>query len=188
MPRLFIGIKLNDPKNIINYQKKLQRSLSKSVIHWVESDNYHLTIKFLGEVESHFIKPIIQILEHLSQKSELFTLHSGGIGIFGSIQKPHVIWFGFKENPLLSSLQARIEKSLNEIGFNMGEKHFSPHITIGRVKSFTEEKKLSELLQVKDQINDCFEIVEFQLMQSILKREGPVHTMIKSFRLAEPHE
>lgn len=183
MPGLFIGIKINNAKNIVDLQKNLKISLSKSIINWVEPANFHLTLKFLGEVESHFITPINQILEHLSKGFKQFILQPDGLGIFGTIQKPHIIWYGFKENPLLSSMQASIEKSLSDIGFDTGDKSFSPHVTIARVKTLFEKDELYKSLQLINENSHYYEISDFQLIQSNLNKEGPVYKIIKSFEL-----
>ncbi len=183
MPRLFIGIKIICPESIIKLQEQLQNLLRRSTIKWVEPDNFHLTMKFLGEVESYIIMPIIQVLEHLTPKFNQFILKSEGLGTFGKSDNPHIIWYGFKENSILSSLQATIEKSLNELGFEADDKKFSPHLTLGRIKSLVERRELILFLQKKDHILDDYEIRDFQLIESILKKEGPVYKIIKSFQL-----
>ena len=183
MQRLFIGIKITCPESIINLQEQLQHLLQRSTIKWVEPDNFHLTMKFLGDVESHIITPLIQVLEHLAPKFNQFVLQSDGLGTFGKSNNPHIIWYGFKENPILSFLQTKIEKTLHQLGFESDEKKFSPHLTLGRIKFLVERKELALFLQKQDHIPDHYQIQNFQLVESILKKEGPVYKTIKSFQL-----
>lgn len=183
MPRLFIGIQISNSQHIKKIQEDLKELLCKSHIKWVEPENFHITLKFLGEVSSHTIEPLIQVLEHITKNYKKFSLNSKGLGIFGPVKKPHAIYYGFQENPLLKSMQRSIEKSLSELGFEIGEKGFSPHLTIGRVKFLFEIEKLFQVLQIKDRNLFTHEISKFQLIKSNLTQEGPNYIVIKSFEL-----
>jgi len=183
MPRLFVGIQITNSKHIKNLQEDLQKLLSKSHIKWVEPENFHITLKFLGEVDAHTIEPLSQVLEHSTKNYKKFSLNSKGLGIFGRAKKPHAIYYGFQENSILISIQRSIEKSMSELGFEFGAKGFSPHLTIGRVKTLFEKEELFRALQTKNKNSYTFEIGEFQLIKSNLTQEGPNYKVIKSFEL-----
>jgi 2'-5' RNA ligase len=183
MPRLFIGIQITNTEHLKKIQEDLKKILSKSLIKWVDPENFHITLKFLGEVDSPVIEPLIQVLEHLTINSSKFILNSNGFGIFGPQKRPRAIYYGFQENSVLISLQRSIEKSLSELGFDFEEKSFSPHLTLGRVKSLFEKEKLLHALKTKDEKHNSFEIKEFQLIKSNLTQEGPNYRVIKNFKL-----
>jgi 2'-5' RNA ligase len=185
MPRLFIGIKIHEPKIIFEAQEKLQLALSRSSVKWVKKENFHLTLKFLGETDSRFIIPIIQNLEEISKRFECFILQSDDLGKFGPIQKPNTLFYSFKENPMLTSLQISIDKALNKIGFDTEKRPFKPHLTLGRCKSLYIKDSIKEVLHEKDKITHHFKICRFQLMESKLKREGPLYKTHEVFKLAE---
>ncbi|MBA7511319.1 RNA 2',3'-cyclic phosphodiesterase [subsurface metagenome] len=185
MPRLFIGIKIPNPSYIVDIQNDLQNNLSGSNIKWVEPENFHITLKFLGDVESFFINSINQLLLHLSKKHKSFHLKPAGVGFFGSIRQPHVIWFGFRDNRILSAIQSSIDESLNKLGFSMEQKKFSPHLTLGRIKYLAEKSEFVELMGSNKSFQEDHTISEFQLIQSTLSKEGPVYEVIKSFPLDE---
>jgi 2'-5' RNA ligase len=184
MPRLFIGIKIHEPKIIFDAQQKLQLALSRSSVKWVKKENFHLTLKFIGETDSRFIIPIIQNLEEISKGIECFILQSDGLGIFGPIHKPNTLFYGFKENPMLSSLQLSVDKALNKIGFDTEKRAFKPHLTLGRCKSLFIKDSIKEVLQEKDKMTRHFKICEFQLMESKLRQEGPLYKTLEVFKLS----
>jgi 2'-5' RNA ligase len=183
MPRLFIGIHINDPVDIADLQNDLKKKLRKSSIKWVEPENFHLTLKFLGDVNLHLTGPIAQVLRSRAQIYSPFEIEPDGLGIFGNITTPRVIWYGFRENSMLTTLQQGIEESMSGLGFAREQRNFSPHLTIGRIKYLAERETLHlALTNQKDQKNN-YRIDEFQLIQSTLKKEGPVYTNIESFHL-----
>lgn len=183
MPRLFIGIPITNSEHINNIQENLQKLLCKSNIKWVEPKNFHITLKFLGDTDSHVILPLCQVLEHLSKKFDKFRLNSKGLGIFGPSKKPHTIYYGFQKNSILTSMQQSIEDSLSELGFETGEKGFTSHMTIGRVKSLVEKENLFQELQTNDENSYTCDVREFQLIKSVLTQKGSIYSLIRSFRL-----
>jgi 2'-5' RNA ligase len=182
MPRLFIGIKIHNP-NLELICDEIRKKLIISNINWVPAKNFHLTIKFLGEVDSPFIEKISSILTDIASKHKPFNLYYNQPGFFGSETNPKVMWFDFKPNQELNRLQLSVDKSLTELGFKMEVKAYIPHLTFARVKKYNDEKKISEIYKNKIIFEEKTEIKEFQLFQSNLKKEGPEYSILASFKL-----
>ena len=175
--RLFIGIPLPErtKKNIYGIVSKYK---GLENVKWVKKENLHITLKFLGEVHDNKVEKIISTIEQIDEFKK-FTVKIKNIGSFPSQKSPKVIWIGVEEgNNLVREINKRIEKRLKKEGFKE-EKRFHPHITICRVKRYSEE--LNELF--KEKVTDSFEVCWFNLYQSILQRQGPEYRVIKQFPL-----
>jgi 2'-5' RNA ligase len=183
MPRLFIGLKCAEQKYLAMLQWELRKILPKSQINWVDPANFHITLKFLGDVEDYHINPITKILDNIAHEFRPINLIPNQVGTFGPKNRPHVIWFGYKEDPILTALQLSIDKALASLGFEPEKRKFSPHLTLGRVKQITEMNELDYYLLNRQQpIYEKFHVGSFQLIESILKQEGPEYKVIKQFQ------
>jgi 2'-5' RNA ligase len=185
MPRLFIGIKITTTEILESTYLDLKQKLSSSKIKWVDPKNFHLTLKFLGEVEEYFINSLIILLDKISDEYSQFNLISNGFGFFGRPVHPRIIWYGFQPEVNLISMQSSIEKSLVELGFDKEEKDYSPHLTLGRVKKMMPNHNLKEIISCLEIETEKYTVTKFSLIQSILKPEGPKYKVLKDFRLRE---
>jgi RNA 2',3'-cyclic 3'-phosphodiesterase len=183
MARLFIGIKLENQQKLIEISNSVRKQLPNSVANWVNPENFHLTLKFLGEIEDFYINSIRIPLTDISQKNISFPLHYNKLGFFGSISHPKVIWFDFKPNEKLTNLHRSIEKSLIEVGFEPHEKKYSPHLTFARVKKLSELNNFENILKSQHVHNEKVTVDKFQLIESILKPSGPVYNTVAEFNL-----
>jgi 2'-5' RNA ligase len=183
MPRLFIGIKIDSIDKILAISNDLQKILSTSNINWVKPKNFHVTLKFLGDVENCLINSLKELLTHISDRHFQFTLKYKSIGYYGSLSRPRVIWFGFEQNSILTSLIKDIEWSLKELGFNPERNKFSPHLTLGRVKHLKEKDVFMQVMKEKEELEDSLDVMKFQLIESVLDSQGSKYNIIQSFAL-----
>jgi RNA 2',3'-cyclic 3'-phosphodiesterase len=185
MPRLFIGIKCNQQDYLKARQLELKRILSKSHISWVDPDNFHITLKFIGEVDEFYINSMQFILGNISRLFKPLALEAQKIGCFGPAAQPKVIWFGYKDEPRLTQLQLTIDEELFSLGIKKEEKIFKPHLTLGRIKRIVETEDLNEYIKNQKPIRgEKFQMNAFQLFQSSLTQNGPHYSILQEFRLA----
>ncbi|MGC4121535.1 MAG: RNA 2',3'-cyclic phosphodiesterase [Myxococcales bacterium] len=134
--RLFVALELDDlaRKRLADYQHRLQ-SLDRAV-RWVNPEQIHLTLKFLGEVPDRQIPELAQAVDSLAtQPAFEFVMES--VGYFGSPRSPRVIWAGVRmPNPALTALQKASETAISPLGYPPEDRAYSPHLTLGRVKDF----------------------------------------------------
>lgn len=174
--RVFIAIKL--PENIKEELDRLVTLLKRSIsnVKWVEKENFHITLRFIGEVDEDKVFQIAKILEEVSSRFSPFEVELGGLGKF-----PHVLWVGIeKGSDILRNIAYAIEGSLLREGFQPTDKLFSPHITLGRLKK--EIKKLPLEVGFGPL---SFTVDSIILMQSQLFPTGPVYTSIKIIKLKD---
>ncbi|MBC7319413.1 RNA 2',3'-cyclic phosphodiesterase [bacterium] len=172
--RVFIAVGL--PEDIKEELHKLVGSLRRSIsdVKWVEKENFHITIRFIGEVEEDRILKLEKILDDIGSKFSPFKVEIKGIGNF-----PHVLWVGIEEgSDTLKNIAYAIEGSLLREGFQPADKLFSPHITLGRVKKGIKKFPIS-----KEFGPYSFVVDSITLMQSQLFPTGPIYTPIKVVRL-----
>ncbi len=185
--RAFIAIDL--PKEIKNYLNLLEEKLKQSGadVKWVTPINIHLTLKFLGDVDTNKINQITHILDEISLNQAQFPLELGSAGAFPNIKSPRVIWVGInKGDNEVKKIVADLEKEIEKIGIAKEDKPFSSHITIGRVKSNLNREKLTQSLAnltAKADIRNPFIINKITLFKSSLTPKGPIYEAVKETSL-----
>ncbi len=177
--RLFVAIDL--PESVKERLALLCCGLPGA--RWVDPDQIHLTLRFIGEVDGGLFRDIRDVLA--TTEGECFSLQLSGIGFFPPRGKPRVIWAGLQRNESLLKLRNRMESRLVDLGLEPEGRKFSPHITLARLKN-TPTIKIVRFLEAHSQFRSNPFIVEnFHLYSSILGRKGAVHRIEVSYPLAE---
>lgn len=153
-------------------------------VKFTESENIHFTLKFLGEVSEDRVKEIEGIISNALGRTKPFRVSVEGIGYFGKPEYIKTIWVDTGEGrEELVKLARAMNEALNDIRQEYREP--KPHLTLGRVKSGRNREalldKIEELRHVKFGEMD---VKLVKLKQSVLSREGPQYTDLRSFRLA----
>lgn len=180
--RTFIAVEIPDnvKKEISNFILKTSVELGKNKIKWVEEDNIHITLKFLGEVNSNLCKEISQQLLTIAAETKKFNISLQSLGVFPNISSARVLWVDVKENNNeLKLLSQMIEDKL--LSFNIPKecRHYQPHLTLGRVKTLVEKDKISSFLTKYKNINfGTAEIDHITFFESILSPQGPEYKVI----------
>ena len=143
---------------------------------FVEKENIHLTLKFLGTITNEKIEKIKRRLNEIKFKK--FDCHIGKTGFFNNEKHIKIIWVELISNEL-NDLQKQIDKSTFVI--KRDYKKFNSHITAVRVKSVIDRTLLIKEVKRIHFKNLDFEIKEFVLMKSELFSEGPKHKVIEKF-------
>jgi len=145
--RTFICLEI--PDSIKDRIADLQNALRRidAQISWVKPENIHLTIRFLGDVPSTKIGLVREAANRAALSVNGFEIEVGGAGCFPSKKNPRVLWVGLASMPAsLKRLRNAVEDELAREGFPREEKSFSPHLTIGRVRSPRNAAKVAEEL------------------------------------------
>ena len=183
--RAFIAISIPAPvQNVVeNIQDRFKKI--RAPIRWVRPSNLHLTLKFLGNVTQEQIKGVKKCLSEAGQEVNSFTLKTSEIGGFPNLNYPKVLWLGFSDpDGQLHKLAENIEFQLQKIGFEPERRKFTPHLTIGRIKSPKGKKNFIRLLHEEKNVS-CNDICVscFKLIKSDLKPTGPKYFALHTFNL-----
>lgn len=179
--RCFISIEL--PENVRAQIFHAFEKLKNSKVcygNFVDKDNLHLTLKFLGNVSEEQIEQIKKALKEIDFRQ--FPVETGEIGFFPNENYVKIIWID-----LISSdfefLKKEIDEKLHKLGFNEKEKEFTAHLTVLRIKGMRDKeaffKKLTEIAPKKM----FFIANQFSLIKSILKRKGPEYKNLENFQM-----
>jgi len=183
--RSFIAIELSPSlrQHIEQLQNELKRDTAD--VRWTRSEGIHLTIKFLGAIDEERVGEIGAALEECLADTMIFTLSVGSLGAFPNREHPKVIWLGIEdERGVLQKLQQTIDRELTRLGFSAEKRTFSPHLTLGRIKSPKGKRTVRQRLATMGECKcGTFDVKEIFLFKSDLTPSGAVYTKLKSFAL-----
>jgi 2'-5' RNA ligase len=159
MPRLFTALEI--PRDAALSLSLLRGGLPGA--RWVDVENYHITLRFIGDVEGHVADEIANALDRVRRPS--FSLALSGVGAFGS-KKPHAIWAGVTASPDLNALQAEIERICQRIGIAADPRKFMPHVTLARLRN-PNPVDVAQYLSARGNFSTMpFKVGRFVLMSS----------------------
>ncbi|TFF19915.1 RNA 2',3'-cyclic phosphodiesterase [Jiella endophytica] len=128
MPRLFTALEI--PQDIAVSLSLLRGGLSSA--RWIDPENYHLTLRFIGDIEPRLADEIVAALDRIERSSLRLSL--SGLGAFGN-KKPHSVYAEVAPSPELAALQADIDRACRRLGLAPDQRKFLPHVTLARVKN-----------------------------------------------------
>ena len=187
--RVFIAVEL--PAELKKELSEVEGQIKKNsppVVKWVDPNNIHITLKFLGEISEDSIEELMPAIEEAAQGIQPFKLEVREVGAFPNLERVQVLWVGVKgELEKITQLQKNIELTTEQLGFPRESRAFSPHLTLGRVCDEArpnERQRLCKLLAdttfaALHNVN----VAAVNLMKSQLTPTGPIYTCIGSVKL-----
>lgn len=182
--RAFIAVDIGD--GIRAQLDELQRKLKKvhANVRWVKPRNIHLTLAFLGELPVEKTQPLKTALADALRDTGAFELKALGTGYFGRPNHPRVIWAGTVDSPPLKELQRKTVEALRATGIGFDSKPFSPHLTLGRVKTPNHtESLLGKIEKYKERELGSTRIASVELIESKLTPAGAEYSILHQIRL-----
>ncbi len=178
MPRLFVAIDLPAP---------VQEGLAAMFgglpgARWVVPEQLHLTVRFIGEVDSSRFRDIREALGEV--RGHHFSQHLEGVGFFPPRGRPRVLWAGVEKNEQLLQLYRRIEAALVRAGLEPERRKFAPHITLARLQN-TPAARVGRFLAAHSLLVTAdFAVNQFVLYSSVLNDRGAKHYMEEVYPLS----
>ena len=176
--RCFVAVEIPEPIQAL--LKPVQTHL-QSQIHtgasWTKPGNFHLTLKFLGDIRPEAINDVSDTLQRVTDTHPPFSIALGGIGAFPNLARPRVIWMGIKQGAsTVSRLAKAVNLELTHLGFSR-DNRFHPHLTLARLRTATNLEPLKNILRKYDTIVDgSMRVNKITLMQSKLRPNGAIYT------------
>jgi 2'-5' RNA ligase len=177
MKRLFVALEL--PDAVRRHLALLQAGVPGA--RWVEPENLHLTLRFIGEVEDGVLHDIDEALDAVSAQS--FDLTLEGSGQFGTGTRARTLWAGVARSEGLIHLQQKVESALVRIGLPAEERKYTPHVSLARLHNASPDRLARFLAE-----NGLFRagpirVNHFTLFLSHFGRGGAVYEPLQDYAL-----
>lgn len=151
-------------------------------IKFVEKENLHFTIKFLGEISEEKLEKVKETIKKTANMFESFEINIKNLGCFPNRDYARVIWLS-AENSVFPALIEAFDLNLNELGFEK-EKSYIPHLTVGRVKSGSNKTELLAIIRELENIEvGLMKIDKIELFKSVLTPKGPIYEELLTVNL-----
>lgn len=188
--RAFVAVEL-EPRvrqELARLERRLQDAPSSHLVRWVAPQNIHLTLKFLGNVNSELIPALTAALADAAQPFAPFDLRAEVLGAFPNMHRPNNIWVGLTGETRQAALLARaIQDSCARLGLPRDAKDLALHLTLGRVKhqaTTGERAAIGSLIRASHPTEPIpLRVEQFALISSVLRPNGPIYTKLSDFKL-----
>ena len=182
--RVFIAINVELSCDLSRVFEELKDELEGERIRWLPENNFHITLRFLGDLQPDQIETVKLILDEVcsEKRAFVFTLHQ--VGFFKHRGNPSVLFFNLDYGEDLVCLSGTIQKRLNEKGISSNKK-FTPHLTLARIKKI---KDLFNFYRVVDKYKDLptqeIKVDRVIFYESVLKPSGAEYHVLDEYRLS----
>lgn len=182
--RIFVAINLpaDIKKQLFSYAEKWPELPAK----WVEKDNLHITLEFLGHLTDEEVGTVCTAVRDVAERHNSFSLNLAKI-LYGPPKKipPKMVWAEGEKSEDLADLREDLENSLADaVRFVPENRSFAPHITLARISAWEfRGMDLEEVPEINENIDLLFTVESIEVMESELRRGGPVYTVLESHQL-----
>ncbi|MEM2136380.1 MAG: RNA 2',3'-cyclic phosphodiesterase [Candidatus Methanomethylicia archaeon] len=181
--RVFIAIDVDD--NILNSLVKVQEEMASlnCDIKFVERENIHLTLKFLGEIPLSKVNEVCNVMNNINFPR--FILEVKGLGVFPNLNRPRVIWAGVSEGyQKVLEIFKFLDFNLRKLNFKSEIEEFTPHITIGRFRSSRNINTFVDFIKnYRNIVFGRFNVTSVRLKKSVLTPKGPIYSNLHEVML-----
>ena len=186
--RCFIAIDIDEQirKALANLQNELRSKVDirKGDVKWVNPENIHLTLKFLGEIKDEQIMDVCNITGDVAGRHKSFELDIESVGWFGG-KSARVLWVGTGQScDKLLQLQEDLEQQLDSAGWPRDARKFSGHLTLCRIRNTKAGIKLARITEeYKDYKLGTIPVDSVCVFESRLTPQGPIYTVLGNYQL-----
>jgi 2'-5' RNA ligase len=183
--RLFYAVQLSESIRGIAARRIESFPVPHPPWRWIPPENYHLTLKFLGEVDDELLPSLFEAAARAASAAKPFTIAFGVFGAFPSLSRPRVLFYRVEDGAdMLSALALNLESYLEGCGFEPERRPFRAHLTLARIKRPIPPDIRERLREVPPLPSEAYqEVGEFVLMKSILSRQGARYEVVETWAL-----
>jgi RNA 2',3'-cyclic 3'-phosphodiesterase len=193
--RTFVAIRLEERVHarLERLMSELRGAMPARAIRWVAAENIHLTLEFLGDVESTRMELVTKALRVAAAEAAPCEIQVAGMGCFPNMRAPRVIWAGVQESTgALLALRGVVRRELRKLELVRDEREFSAHLTLGRVRQEAPPSAVREIGQVVEKAKTGNlgkqDVSSIHLFRSDLRPDGPIYAVLAEFPLGTPRE
>jgi len=175
--RLFVGLSV--PPDIRAHVGLLMGGVQGA--RWQRDDQLHITLRFIGEVDTPRAQDIDSALAVL--KAPAFALRLSGVDIFGDVAHPRLLWTGVQSDGAIEHLRDKVEAALVRAGLPTETRKFKPHMTLARFGREKPRRLADYLAGYSDFATISFPVADFILYESRLGNDGAVYEPLARYPL-----
>ncbi len=176
MPRLFTGVEI--PADIGQALGMLRGGLPGA--RWIDPQNYHLTLRFIGDVDDMVAQEIALMLGRV--KRGAFDIYIEGLMPFGG-RKPRAVVAAVAHTQALLDVQAEQERLMQRIGLEPEGRKYTPHVTLARLRD-SSSQVVAEYLSARGYFRTAaFHVSRFVLFSSRASVGGGPYVVEASYPL-----
>jgi 2'-5' RNA ligase len=182
--RLFVSVDLDGLADEVAAVQDLFESASG--LNFVDPEQAHVTLKFLGEADEGLVPDIVEALEAAVAEAGVapFEATFGGLGVFPSLSYISVVWLGVREGgEQLRALHEAIETRTVSLGFDAEEHDFTPHVTLARMTHAGGKALVQDAVENRDPDAGSLQVEEIRLTESVRTESGPHYSTLERVRL-----
>lgn len=179
MPRLFSGIEI--PREIADRLAMLKGGIEAA--RWVEPENYHITLRFIGDVDGATAERFSEALAQI--RTESFSLALDGVGSFGK-GRPRAVWAGVSPSAPLVALAQANEQAALAAGLGPESRNFHPHVTLARIRGGKASDVAKYLENNGVFLSASFQVTRFVLFSARKSRGGGPYVVERTYPLDQP--
>ncbi len=176
MHRLFVAVR---PPEAIR-DRLIDAMADSPELGWVSDDNLHLTLRFIGEVETPLADDVALALGRI--RSEAFELRIDGVGLFER-RNGGALWAAVQPKPPVAALAAKVERACVRAGLEPERRAFHPHITLARFRRDSAAAARAFIERNRALAAPGFAVDRFILYESRLSRHGAHYEEVAEFPL-----
>ncbi|MCX6926779.1 MAG: RNA 2',3'-cyclic phosphodiesterase [Verrucomicrobia bacterium] len=189
--RLFVALTIPEAvkSKIEATQAELRRALPERSVRWARREQFHLTLRFLGDVEAARVEALGEAIRTACRGFGSLHLRAERVGFFPDLRYPRVLWVGVQDQEeQLPRLQQAVEVATEGFTTEEKEKRFTGHVTLARIKGIKRQE--AEALggaaaSMADRLFGQWTAYQLELMRSELLPQGARHSTIASIALAD---
>ncbi|GIK82618.1 MAG: RNA 2',3'-cyclic phosphodiesterase [Pseudorhodoplanes sp.] len=179
MPRLFTGLEI--PSDVAQVLSLLRGGLPGA--RWIDPDNYHLTLRFIGDIEHGLANEVASMLSRVERAPLEIRLE--GLSSFGG-RKPRAVVASVAPTPALLDLQAEHERLMQRVGLAPEGRKYTPHVTLARLRE-TSSQQVADYLSARGSFRSMpFRVERFVLFSSRASTGGGPYVVEEAFPLMTP--
>ena len=183
--RLFVSVDL--PDDFAAAVEDLQEQFAgASGLNFVDPEQAHVTIKFLGEVNQGELPRVKNALRRAVDEAGVapFEATYEGLGVFPDIGYIQVVWLGVSDGAdEMTALHEAVEREVTRLGFDPEDHEFTPHVTVARMEHAGGKELVQENVEELSPTVGAAEVDEIRLTESVPTDEGPEYSTVESFPL-----
>jgi 2'-5' RNA ligase len=149
-------------------------------ISWADPGRYHVTLRFLGDINVLLVKEIGRALCSGVTLKQPASIGLNGLASFGRRRRPRVVWVGFEQTDFFDRLKSEVDQILQGCGLPSDEKPFRAHITLGRVRALQNPRKYYKIIEeIKGEFRGLVLFESLVFYRSISGRNGPEYHVLE---------